>query len=48
MKKRLEKKLGKNRFREAVKGKQNGLWMIMSNQDILGLLSLFVDEREQS
>jgi len=43
MKKSLEKRLGKNRFREVVKGKQNGLWLKMSNQTIESLLSLFVD-----
>lgn len=46
MKKQLEKKLGKNRFREAVKGKQNGLWMKMSNQTIESLFMLFVDESD--
>lgn len=46
MKKQLERKLGKNRFREAVKGKQNGLWMMMTNQTIESLLNLFIDEHE--
>lgn len=39
----LERRVGKNRFREAVRGKQNGLWMMMSNVDIERLLKLFVD-----
>jgi hypothetical protein len=46
MKKKLEKRLTKNKFREVVKGKQNGLWVKMSNRDIEKLLILFVDETE--
>lgn len=46
MKKKLEKRLERNKFREVVKGKQNGLWLKMSNRDIEKLLALFVDESE--
>lgn len=47
MKKLLKKRPTKNRFREVAKGKQNGLWVSMSNEDILKLLNLYVmnDER---
>lgn len=42
----MKNQTGKNRFREVVKGKQNGLWLKMSNRDIEKLLILFVDESE--
>jgi hypothetical protein len=35
----------KKRFKEVIAGRQNGLWVKMTNQDIEKLLSLLVDER---
>jgi len=48
IKKKLEKCLTKNKFREVVTGKQNGLWISMSNEDILKLLNLIIDQEEKS
>jgi len=48
LRKCLQRRIGKNRFIEDVKGKQNGLWMKMSNETIEALLNLFVDEHAPS
>ena len=46
IKKQLEKKLTKNKFREVVSSKANGLWISMSNDDVFKLLNLIVQNEE--
>jgi hypothetical protein len=47
-KKVLQKRIGKNKFIEAVKGNESGLWIRMSNDDIEKLLKLYVDGMNRS
>jgi hypothetical protein len=46
IKKQLEKKLTKNKYREVVSGKSNGLWISMSNETIFKLINLIVGNEE--
>ena len=47
MKKKLEKCLEKNTFRKIMSANQNGLWLIMSNETILKLINLIIDNEER-
>jgi hypothetical protein len=46
IKKKLERRLTKNKYRDVIKGKSNGLWVSMSNDDILRLIDYIVREQE--
>ena len=46
MRKKLERRLTKNKYREVIKGKSSGLWVSMSNDDILRLVDHIVREQE--
>ena len=47
LRKRLEHCLTKNKYREVIKGKQSGLWLSMSNEDILRLVDYIVRDEEK-
>lgn len=47
MKKKLEKCLEKNTYRKIMAAKQNGLWLIMTNETILKLMNLIIDNEER-
>ena len=46
MRKKLERRLTKNKYREVIKGKASGLWVSMSNDDILRLVDHIVRDQE--
>ena len=48
LRKQLEKRLPKNKFREVIKGKQSGLWCSMSNDNILRLIDSIVKDEEKN
>jgi hypothetical protein len=47
MRKKLERRLTKNKYRSVVKRKSSGLWVSMSNGDILKLVDYFVRSEEK-
>jgi len=47
LKKLLESKLDKNKYREVIKGKQSGLWAMMSDEQILKLLNVMITNMEE-
>lgn len=46
MKKKLEKRLVRNKFRDVVSKKSSGLWVSMSNDDVMKLLKQIVENEE--
>jgi len=46
IKKLLESKLDKNKYREVIKGKQSGLWAMMKNEEILKLMNMTIKNME--